>query len=240
MYWHGEDWLDFNAQQNGHGAHPDLWNRLATDRDRLPTKPVIDVEPLYEEMPIDFDPTHGFATAWNVRWFAWIDLLAGACGHTYGCNPVWQMHGPGREPQCCARLTWREALSLPGAWDMGHLRDLLLSRPFPSLQPCLHLLVGPAGRGAERLQAARAQDGSWAVVYSGNGKPITVDPAPLTGANLRAWWFDPRTGVAREAGSPPRRGPLSFTPPTSGPDQDWALVLDDAGRGFAVPGCTPV
>jgi hypothetical protein len=29
---------------------------------------------------------------------------------------------------------------------------------------------------------------------------------------------------------------LSFTPPSSGPGNDWVLVLDDAARNFPAPG----
>jgi len=236
MYWHGESWLDFNSQQNGHAAHPDLWNRIRTDRDRVPAKPVIDLEPIYEEIPIGFDGRNGWGSAWNVRWFAWIDTLAGAAGHTYGCNGVWQMYAPGRQPACEARLPWRDCMQLPGAWDMGHLRDLLLSRPFPSLEPCQELLVGPAHHGAERIQAARSADGSWAVVYSAGGKGITIDPATLAGDRFRAWWFCPRSGAPTCIGEVARQASLGFTPPSEGQDQDWVLVIDDVARGFPAPG----
>ena len=30
--------------------------------------------------------------------------------------------------------------------------------------------------------------------------------------------------------------PQEFTPPTSGVNQDWVLILDDAERGFQRPG----
>ncbi len=237
MYWHAEDWLAFNSQQNGHDAHPDVWNRIAIDRTRTPTKPVIDLEPAYEEIPLGFNHRlNGWGSAWNIRWFAWIEILAGTCGHTYGCNGVWQMYAPGREKACDARMPWRDCMQLPGAWDMGHLRDLLLSRPFPSLQPCQDLLVGPAGNGAERLQAGRSADGSWAAVYSGQGRPLTLDLSLINGDSVRAWWYDPRTGGALEIGSVACTQRAGFTPPTSGYDQDWVLVVDDPQRGFPAPG----
>ncbi len=89
--------------------------------------------------------------------------------------------------------------SLPAwEWSTG---DLLLSRPFPSLQPDQDLLVGPAGSGAERLQAARAADRSWAAIYSGHGRPLSVDLTRLASPTLRAWWYvrepEPLTTLAR-------------------------------------------
>ncbi len=240
-YWHDEDWLSFNSEQNGHDAHPDVWNRIATDRERRPTRPVIDIEPCYEEIPIGFNHRlNGWGSAWNVRWFAWIEILAGTCGHTYGCNGVWQMYALGREKACDARTTWFDSMQLPGAWDMGHLRDLLLSRPFPSLQPCQELLVGPAGSGPERRQAARAADGSWAAIYSAQGRPFTIDLTLIPAPRIRAWWYDPRSGIAQEIGIVERHPEAGFQPPTAGGDggydQDWLLVADDAERGYPPPG----
>ena len=238
-HWHQESWLAFNAQQNGHAAFPDLWNRIAADRARVPAKPVIDLEPIYEDIPICFDlARNGWASAWHVRYYAWIQVLAGACGHTYGCNGVWQMYTPGRQAACDARLPWRESMQLPGAWDMGHLRALLLSRPFPSLVPCQDLIVGPAGSHERRIQAARAQDGSWAVVYASMGQPFNLDLSALTGTALRAWWYDPRTGTATWLGQVTRSAQVTFTPPGSGADQDWVLVVDDLARDYSTPGIT--
>jgi len=57
---------------------------------------------------------------------------------------------------------------------------------------------------------------------------------PLTGATIAAWWYDPRTGVARSLGHMPKTSRMTFTPPQGGPD--WVLMLDDAGCGFPAPG----
>jgi hypothetical protein len=59
---------------------------------------------------------------YDVRLAAYRALLAGAAGHTYGNNNVWQMWAPGRPPQLGADTPWYEALDHPGAFRMGHLR----------------------------------------------------------------------------------------------------------------------
>jgi hypothetical protein len=52
-----------------------------------------------------------------------------------------------------------------------------------------------------------------------------------------AWWFDPRTGAAtRTESSFATTGPTTFTPPASGPESDWVLVIDDESKDFAAPG----
>ena len=51
---------------------------------------------------------------YDARQAAYWSLLAGACGHTYGNNNVWQMWAPGRKPVIWAHVPWYEALDHPG------------------------------------------------------------------------------------------------------------------------------
>ncbi|HEX8532031.1 MAG TPA: putative collagen-binding domain-containing protein, partial [Cytophagales bacterium] len=53
---------------------------------------------------------------------------------------------------------------------------------------------------------------------------------------VKAYWFDPRTGGAKAIGSFSNSGMQTFTPPSSGFDHDWVLVLDDAGKNYGLPG----
>jgi hypothetical protein len=82
----------------------------------------------------------------DVRMTAYRALLAGAAGHTYGNNNIWQMWGPGREPRLGADTPWKEALDHPGAFQMRHLRRLFESRPW-------ELLVPHPARGTEPARA---------------------------------------------------------------------------------------
>jgi len=73
---------------------------------------------------------------------AWWAMLAGAAGHTYGCNDVWQFYDPKRAPAILeANTPWRKALEFPGARQMGVLRRLLESRPWTRLAPDAALIV---------------------------------------------------------------------------------------------------
>ncbi|MGC8642511.1 MAG: putative collagen-binding domain-containing protein, partial [Isosphaeraceae bacterium] len=131
---------------------------------------------------------------------------------------------------------WRKALLFPGAEQMRHLRTLIESRPMLARIPDQSLIVGDAGKGTERIEAARAKDGSCAMVYSSSGRPFRVDLGKLAGSKVQAWWFDPRTGTARKADVFPRQGAREFHPPARGKAQDWVLVLDDASRSAPPPG----
>ncbi|MGH9428788.1 MAG: putative collagen-binding domain-containing protein, partial [Terriglobia bacterium] len=86
----------------------------------------------------------------------------------------------------------------------------------------------------DRIQATRGKD--YAMVYSTSGSRIDVHLGRISGEQVHAWWFDPRTGEARDIGTRPNRGDASFQPPSLGLGQDWVLVLDDASKNYPPPG----
>ncbi len=240
-----EPWLDLHLRQNGHAAdHTGRYERTRIDHDRMPPRPVLDAEPIYEDIGIDFDPArHGHAVAADVRRACYWNLFAGACGHTYGHNAVWQMWAPGREPILSPLLPWREALDAPGARQMIHARRLFESRPFLARIPDDSLLVPHPlaphlvpGAGRARFAATRDAAGTYAMIYVPLGRPFAVNTAALPASRLRAWWFDPRNGSASELGTLSSAPELRFTPPALGELSDWILVLDDATAGYPPPG----
>ena len=181
---------------------------------------------------------HDRFDAYDVRRAAYSSLLAGACGHTYGNNNVWQMWEPGREPVYRACVPWREALDHAGAFQMGIVRRLFESRPFEKLVPDQGVILDGPHNDTVKVRAACASDGSFAFVYSPRGRPFTVRMDVVQSPSVQATWFDPRYGIAepicvRMRGS---AGSNIFVPPTSGPGNDWILVLDDARREFPPPG----
>jgi hypothetical protein len=125
---------------------------------------------------------------------------------------------------------------LPGARQMQHVRRLVESRPYLARVPDPSLILAGQGEGTHRIQAARGSDGSYAFLYAASGNPVTVDLEKVSGATVRAWWFDPRTGEAEAIGEFAGGRPREFTPPSSGKGCDWVLALDDAARKFPPPG----
>lgn len=227
-YVHDESWLDFNMIQSGHGEKDIAnWAMLEKDARRTPAKPYMEAEPCYENHPVRNRADQGWFDAWDARKLCWWGLLAGGCGHTYGCHDIWGFHDPVRKRRFAdPRSAWWEALHFPGANQMRHARGLLLSRPLLKLIPDQQLIAGDAGAGADHIQAARADDGSYAYLYSASGRPIAVAVERLAGATLRAEWLDPRSGVRTAIGELRRQGFPVFTPPTAGAGCDWVLVLD--------------
>ena len=240
-YFHQADWLDLNMNQSSHGAR-DHDNGLFTAHDYalVPPKPTLDGEPRYEQIPVAF---YMQATSralrfddYDVRQAAYWSLLAGACGHTYGHNSVWQMWAPGRDPVIQADTPWREALDHPGAFQMGHLRRLFTSRPFTRLVPDDDFIVDGPRTGGAKIRGARAADGTFAFVYSPRGEAFTVRMNVIASSAVQSTWFDPRYGTAYPVYRAGNEGLQTFTPPSQGRGQDWLLVLDDAHQNYPAPG----
>lgn len=236
---HGEPWLDFNALQSGHDRRAnENYAMIAHDYDLAPTKPCLDSEPRYEDHPINWQPGNGWFDDLEVRQAAYWALFAGACGHTYGCHDIWQFWTAQRQPVSAARTDWRVALDLPGAYDMRHARALLLSRPYLTRIPDQSLVADP-GEATNHVQATRdgtpgQADASYIMAYLPMLRAVDIDTSVIAAPRLRAWWFDPREGVALPLTESENSGRCALRPPASGPD--WVLVVDDASRGYPAPG----
>lgn len=241
---HDEDWLDFNMRQNGHGVElTGRYDQTRVDYDRLPVKPVVDGEPIYEDHPVAFDAKKfGHSIAADVRRPLYWDLFSGAFGHTYGHHSVWQMWDTTREPVNNPLLAWREAIEQPGARQMQHARALLESRPFLRRVPAPDLIVtsrvptSVPGAGRYGFVGTRDSEGRYAMVYAPVGRPFAVRMSAIVGPRVKAWWFDTRTGRATPIGTFANTGERTFTPPDAGEHLDWVLVLDDAASHFGPPG----
>lgn len=231
--WHDAAWLDFNMWQSGHTRNTPNWQDIAHDYARAPAKPCMDGEPAYEDHPSQFNIEHGYIEEYDNRKSLYWALFAGAHGHTYGCHPIWQFFTLGRHPKSYCRHTWAEAMHLPGSGQMQHARALLESRPFLSRIPDQSLIVGDPGEGTHHARATRDAEGSYALVYFPTLRTLTIDLSKLSGKQLNAHWYDPRTGAWHRVGRLENSGPRAFTPPQIWPD--WVLVLDDAAANYPAP-----
>jgi hypothetical protein len=236
-WFHEDEWLSFNMIQSGHWERNNPnYRMIAADYARLPVKPCLDGEPCYEQIAVQFKPELGRFEDLDIRKAAYWAVFAGAHGHTYGANGVFQFHVPSGPGEFDPVASWQEALSFPGVGQLRHLRALMESRPFLTRIPDQSLIIGDPGQGPRHIQATRDEGGSYAMIYLPSaGQPVAVDVSRLSGTRLKAWWYDPRTGKTTAIkGEFPVGGKLQFMTPPQGPD--WVLVLDDAARRFGPPG----
>lgn len=229
-----DNWMDFNMHQNGHCRDIPVYDHITVSYDQKPTRPTMDAEPIYEDHPVCFNAKDlGTSNAYDVRKAAYLNLFAGAHGHTYGCHDVWQMYSASRPAVNGPHVYWPEALELPAANQMKFVRRLMESRPMLERVPDQSLIVEGTCSPAERIQATRGPD--YAFVYTAAGKPFTVRLGTLSGNQLAAYWVNPRQGDVKPAGLFANKGQVVFTPPTAGYGQDWILVLDNVAKRYAAP-----
>jgi Protein of unknown function (DUF4038)/Putative collagen-binding domain of a collagenase len=243
-YVHQETWLDMNAFQSGHGSREaDPWNWVKEDLAFKPQKPTLDMEPCYEDHPVNpwdgkWSPARGYFHAYDVRARIYRGVFAGACGVTYGHHQIWQFLNKDIYPVINVGDTiigWKESTRAEAAGQMKYLRNLMLSRPYYSRVADLSIVKSDLGNNyIDLVYATRDENKSYAMVYLPQNKPVKIDLSKVSGTSKNVWWFDPRSGTSTKAKSAGGSGTKSFTPPKEG--QDWVLVIDDASKKYNEPG----
>ena len=231
QYFHAEPWLDFNMAQTGHGRNSPNYRVIEADRALTPPKPCLDGEPGYEAHFAGFNLVNGYLNDYDARRAAWWAVLSGAAGHTYGCHAVWQFYDARRDPVNFPYQTWREALLLPGAAQMRHVKDLLLGLPYFTRRPAPELLINiPKEDHRHPVAATDAtpgqSDATFIVAYSPYADvPLTLDLTALKNPTPSAIWYDPRTG-RRHDPIPVQRAPAqTLRPPARISALDWVLLV---------------
>lgn len=245
-WFHNDEWLDFNGRQSGHNQRFDSNRKVMDDFFRTPVKPIMELEPLYEDHPLEFTPDNdGHSNAWDVRRTLYWSVFYGSAGVTYGHHSVWQMFDAekGRYPINRPLMPWHEAIDQPAAGQAVHLKNLMESRPYFTRKPSPDFIVqdevqsSVPGAGRYHFAATMDEEGSYAMVYAPIGRSFSVNTSMLQGERIIAWWYCPRTGEATEIGKFTNDGKeRSFMPPTPGEAMDWVLVLDDASKKYPAPG----
>lgn len=235
-WFHNAQWLDFNMVQSGHrrydqddsklGFGEDNWKYIRDAYNLTPVKPTIDGEPSYEGIPQGLhDTTQPRWTNNDLRRYAYWSVFAGAFGFTYGNNAVMQMHKPGdKKPAYGAKDFWFVAINSPGASEMVHLKNLVLSKPFFERVPDQSIIVNN-GEKYNYLAATRGKN--YALIYAYNGRNMEINTGKIEGRKIAASWFNPRNGSYTKIGTFRDSGILTFDPPGEMQDgNDWVLMLD--------------
>ncbi|MDQ4139797.1 MAG: DUF4038 domain-containing protein, partial [Bacteroidota bacterium] len=151
---HQEDWLDMNAFQSGHGSRETpAWDYVTRDLALTPTKPTLDMEPCYEDHPVNpwdgkWTRERGYFTAYDVRARIYRGVFAGACGVTYGHHSIWQFVNPELSKPINTGdtlITWQKAALAPAAGQVQYLKNLMLSRPYLSRVADQSLILSDKG-----------------------------------------------------------------------------------------------
>jgi hypothetical protein len=237
LWFHDAEWLDFNMFQSGHRRYDqddtenaygqDNYKYVQDDYQMIPAKPTIDGEPSYEGIPQGLhDPAEPFWNDNDLRRYAYWSVFAGGFGFTYGNSAVMQMHKPeDKNAAYGAREYWTEAIDMPGAEQMHHLKDLMLSKSYFDRVPDQSLVADGQGEKYDYQIATRGND--YAMIYTYNGREMKITMGKIAGDKVTASWFNPRNGEITEVGKYENIGTQNFDPPGKIEDgNDWVLVLD--------------
>ena len=245
---HHREWLDFNMIQTGHQAPSfNVYDWIYNDYMLSPPKPVVNGEPTYEGIGIWFNPVNGRHDDYEVRKQAYWSVFAGAFGHTYGNNNIWQMNRNDEANRIWANETWDRALEHPGSGQMGILRWLMESRPFLTRIPDQEILLGEnPSHATDHIQVTRDgtpgnNDATYIMAYLPYLRRFGINTSVIQGSRLKIWWFSPGNGHAFQQGVVDNTGEIRFSNWESciregmgGPD--WVVVIDDLSAGYTPPG----
>ena len=169
------------------------WRFVERSMAMEPMKPVIDGEPIYEEIPHGLhDENELLWKDYDVRRYAYWSVFAGAFGHTYGHNSIMQFIKPGVGGAYGAKKPWYDALNDPGYNQMKYLKNLMLTFPFFERIPDQSIIAGQNGERYDRAIATRGND--YLMVYNYTGRPMEVDFSKISGAKKNAWWYTTKDG----------------------------------------------
>ena len=221
----GESWLDINAAYTYRETYGQVLSEWLRPYPNQRPRPIFLIESGYEHESNDQRPGDPF----RVRRQAYGAILSGALmGHAYGHRDLWRFSDQ-----------WRQGMDDVGANQMRQVKELFAARAWWKLEPDQdsRLVVGGRGQAGDvdYVTTAVAKDGSFALIYLPQARPITVDLTRLSrgaGHGVSVAWFDPTTGESsRVEGSP--FAPIAkreFIPPGKNAPghSDWVLILESS------------
>ncbi len=226
--------LDFDMLQTGHGKREVLKptiRALRASYDARPPMPVLNSEVAYEALL-------GTIPAEIPRMMFWTNMLAGAAGHTYGANGIWQLNRRdqpyGKSPHGgnYGTIPWDEAMNLPGSGQIGLGKKFLEQFPWHRFEPHQEWASWAkpvqAGEDEYLVPYTAGIPGELRVTYSPLPRSVTIHGLEA-GRRYAVSALDPITGarsdLATILGDP--SGSSTVDPPAEIKD-DWVLVVRTA------------
>lgn len=220
-------WLDINMFQSGHSRLSREYSYVLESKKSKVKRPVINGEARYENIPDRFweNQSYGWLDDGDVRVSAYWSIIAGAAGYTYGCNDIWQMYDIGREPVISARTGWQAALELPGSSQMGYMKEIFGILPWQKIILNQSLILNDNPENESYIVCAIDSDKEFMVAYTPTGNSIKADLSKINSENVKAFWFNPRSGKIVYIGDFGTKIAHEFKPWAEGWGSDFLLIL---------------
>jgi hypothetical protein len=220
-----EDWLDVVGYQSSHSNAKGTVEWItkgppANNWDKIPARPIINMEPCYEEIGFRIDAKDvRNASYWSV-------LATPTAGITYGANGIWPWIREGEEilnhRHASGVTPWHKSINFPGSIQIGYLAEFMRTLPWWELKPAQDLLVEQPGDETFNhfISVAQTDDAEMIVAYL----PIrtTIKLYNRLGHEYRGQWFNPVSSDSFTAHVEYRDGLIEVTSPQ---DSDMILTL---------------
>lgn len=214
LWFHDEEWLDFNMFQSGHRRYDqaslgewddnagketffgeDNWKYVERDHGYGTMKPTLDAEPSYEGIPQGLhNPHNPYWEEWDVRRYAYWSVFAGAAGHTYGSNAIMQFYAESEGKGAYGvRESWQDAMHHPGAAQMQYLKKLMESVDFVNGKPDDTMLLFGQKERYHRIAVFAGED--YVLCYDYSGDQFLLDLGRYMERPMDAYWMNPQDGT---------------------------------------------
>ncbi len=223
-----EAWYSFIGYQSGHGDSEGAIRWLvqgppATDWDKSPVLPVINLEPNYETI-LAYGTKQPF-DARAVRTALYRSLLISpTAGVTYGHHGIWfwtdKPQVPTAHPNTGVAVPWEQAVKSEGAESVKHLAKLFGSIKWWTLRPDPSLVANKPSDPRRFIGSARSDSGDLAVIYLPQGLEIELNVQYLRRTTVIRW-FNPSTGEFAPVGRV-TAAPVRLRTPS---EADWVLLV---------------
>ncbi|MEN8201060.1 MAG: DUF4038 domain-containing protein [Bacteroidota bacterium] len=188
-----EPWFDIDGYQSSHGTGKrtvEFINRtIAEGWKSNPPKPVINMEPCYEEIGLAiFEDDVRKACYWSV-------FAAPPGGITYGADGIWPWIRKGEKPLNHRYVpgvsTWDKAMDLPGSTQIAYLGEFLREYEWWNLRPAQGILLEQPGQENFRkhVSVLKSLDSKCIMVYLPQKQKVKLRLP--SGAKYKPKWFDP-------------------------------------------------
>lgn len=214
-----EDWLDIVGYQSSHSKRQETvdWitkGEIATRWDNIRAKPVINLEPNYEEINNTIDD-EDVRNASNRSIFA-----TPVAGISYGANGIWPWIRDGektfnhRQPEHVS--TWRQNIDLPGSIQIGYLAGFMNNLSWWQLRPANEMLANQPGVQAYKhfISVSKSVDNEFVIAYIPHPSTITLYSNP--NLEYTGQWFNPRINKYSDASITKTLGTIQATSPDDG------------------------
>lgn len=229
-----DKWLDIDMYQSGHSRISKEYEFIK----KVETKrPFINGEARYENIGDRF---------WDKSQTGWLDdadariggywsMLSGTAGYTYGCNDVWQMYAIDKEPMIKARTGWSQALQLPGANQMKYLKALFESFPWQQMSNNQALISSENSEDESYILSSIGDKKDFIIAYTPTGRSIQLDLSKMKAKEVKSFWYNPRSGKSKSAGTFKTTENPVFEPWSNGWGSDFVLVVMDVNSEYQLP-----